>query len=329
MIALATAYADSRKFEHAEQVLREGLTAFPGSPDLLANVARIQVLTGDHESAITTAEAALAVSPSHGFAMRIHAVALDGGGRLDEALLAAWRAATNHPHDRLAHFVYAELLLKAAHPQEALYVIGEALRVNPSTPDSHVLRGQILARLGRLDESTESYREALRIDPGYASAVHNIAVNGLARKRTSSALRGFLGAARLDPELGELARNNIGVALTGALRPGTAFAVVVSLFAVLAAAGPQDVALRVYAGVCTVGLVIVLVPLARNLPLRTLRSVLRTRSLLSIRLAIIVCAIPVGMLAVLGCTSAVLSAVAVLLLVVGVLVALIGRRTGG
>ncbi|WP_029113711.1 tetratricopeptide repeat protein [Mycobacterium sp. URHB0044] len=331
-VALAGAYLDARNYARAHQVLRDALTGSPNSAVLLGQLARVQVLTRDYASAARSAYAALAIAPEDGFAMRIYAIALDGCGWLDDALWMAWRVATTYPDDRLTHFVYADLLLKAAQPQAALYVVGESLRLDPANADSHVLRGQILARLRRFDESTASYEEALRLDPGNASAVHNIAVNGLARSQWSSALRGFLGAARLDPELADLARRNIGTALAKSLRLAT-FGVVVLAFVAIGTVestdpGSSTVEARVAAAVFTVALLAGLVWMCRIVPLRTWRSVLRIKPVLVLRLGLVVAAIPVGALATFGMADVVVAVAAPMLLLAGILVALIGRITG-
>lgn len=333
-VGLANAYVDARNYARAEQVLRDALTAAPDSAVLLANLARAQVLMRDHSSASRSAFAALGIAPEDAFAMRIYTIALDGLGCFDQALWMAWRTATTHPHDRLAHFVYAELLLKAGRAQEALVVIGEALRLDPATPDSHVLRGQILARLGRSDESTAAYEEALRLDPGHASAVHNIGVNRLARSKWSAALRGFLGAARLDPELGNLARENIGIALGRLLRFATLGVVLLGYLVFLSApsleqssrSGPGH---RIAVGICTAALFGYTVWLARVVPVRTWRSVLRIKPGFTLRLGLVVGALVVGVFVTTGVADAV-SAVAGSLLVLGaLLVSFIGRLTDG
>lgn len=303
-VALACAYADAKNYSRAEQVLRDALTTAPDSADLLANLARIQVLVEDYPSAASTAYAALAIAPEYGFAMRMYAIALEGIGRLGDALQVAWRGATTNPHDRLAHYVYAELLLKARRPHDALYVVGEVLRLEPANTDSHVLHGQVLARLGRHQASTVAYEEALRLDPSNAAAVHNIAVNRLGRNRWLTALRGFRGAARLDPHLGDLVRRNISVALSRLLRLSTAFAAVVGFLVVLwsdaAVRGQSATGLRIAVGVATVALLGYMVWVSRVVPMRTWRSVLVNRSVLVLRIILAVCAIAVGVLTVAG-----------------------------
>lgn len=333
-VGLANAYVDARNYARAEQVLREALTASPDSAVLLANLARAQVLMRDHASATQTAYAALAISPEDAFAMRIYTIALDGTGCFEQALWMAWRTASTHPHDRLAHFVYAELLLKAGAAQDALFVIGEALRLDPAAPDSHVLRGQILARLGRSDESTAAYEEALRLDPSHASAVHNIGVNRLARSKWSAAVRGFLGAARLDPELGNLARENIGIALARLLRFGTLGVVLLGYLIFLSAPSLEQsshsgMGHRIVVGLCTAVLSIYTVWLIRVVPTRTLRSVLRIRPALALRLGLVLCALLIGVVVTAGLADEV-SAVAGVLLVLGaLLVSVVGRFAGG
>lgn len=243
---------------------------------MLASLARVQILAGDFPAAARTAHAALAITPEDAFAMRIYAIALEGAGSFDQALVMAWRTATTHPHDRLSHFVYAEMLLKAARPQDALVVVDEALRLDPAHPDSHVLRGQVLSRLHRFDESTASYEAALRLDPTHASAVNNIGVNRLARSKWSAALAGFLGAARLDPDLGELARRNIGVALTRLLRFATVLVVLLSVLMFMEAPSIEQgsrvsVGHQIAVGLCTCAMFVYLVWLTRVVPIRTWR----------------------------------------------------------
>lgn len=332
-VGLANAYVDARNYARAEQVLRDALTTSPDSAVLLANLARAQVLMKDHQSASRSAYSALEIAPEDAFAMRIYTIALDGMGWFEQALWMAWRTATTHPHDRLAHFVYAELLLKVGRPQEALFVIGEALRLDPTIPDSHVLRGQILARLGRSDESTAAYEEALRLDPSHASAVHNIGVNRLARSKWSAAFRGFLGAARLDPELGNLARENIGIALGRLLRFATLGVVLLGYLVFLSAPileqSHSGLGYRIVVGTCTVGLLGYTLWLVRVVPTRTWRSVLRSKPGLALRLGLVVTALVVGAVVTAGVADEV-SAVAGALLVVGaLLVSFIGRLSGG
>jgi Flp pilus assembly protein TadD len=328
-VTLASAYVDARNHSRAEQVLRDALTASPDSAELLANLARVQILVKDHQAAAVTAYAALAISPEDAFALRMYAIALDGVGRLDDALSVAWRAATTHPHDRLAHYVYAELLLKAARPHDALYVVGEVLRLDPANSDNHVLRGQILAQLNRSRESTAAYEEALRLDPANAAAVHNIAVNRLGGGRWSMAFRGFLGAARLDPELGDLARRNIGAALTKQLRIANLIVLFIPLLGLMAHESPDGVGPRVWAGILAAAVLGRLVWLSRMVPMRTWRSVLGSRQMLIVRLALAVCAIPVGVNAVVSPGGPVTVPACLALFGASVIVAFIGRAAGG
>lgn len=331
-ITLAGAYSEARNHTRAEQVLREALTTSPDSAVLLANLARVQVLAQQYGPAAQTAYAALAISPEYAFAMRIYAVALDGAGCSDQALWMAWRGATRHPHDRLAHFVYAEMLLKVGRPQDALVVVAEALRLDPASADTHVLRGQILARLGRSDESTSAYEEALQLDPGNASAVHNIGVNRLARSKWSAALSGFLGAARLDPDLGDLARRNIGIALARLLRLSTVGVALLAWLVFLEAPslgqGHSAMGYRIVIGVCTVALIAYMVWLSRAVPLRTWRSVLRIKPVLTLRLGLLIVTVAVGALVAAGRAEAFAAVASALLLLAALVVALIGRFTG-
>ena len=333
-VELANAYVDARNYVRAMEVLRDALTASPNDAVLLANLARAQVLTKDYASAAGSAHAALAISPEDAFAMRIYTIALDGTGAFHQAMWMAWRTASTHPHDRLAHFVYAELLLRAGRPGDALFVVDEALRIDASRADSQVLRGQILARLGRSDESTAAYEQALALDPSNASAVHNIGVNRLARSKWSAAFRGFLGAARLDPELGNLARENIAIALGRLLRFATLGVVVLGYVLFLSAPSLVDPSHRgpgpqIVVGVFTAALLGYTVWVLRVVPPRTLRSVLRIRPGLALRLGLVVCALLFGAVVTAGLGQSVSAVAGVLLIFGALLVSFVGRLSGG
>jgi Flp pilus assembly protein TadD len=210
-IHVADAYFDSRNYERAREVLRRSLAEHPNDPDLLAQHARAEFLLDNYPAAAWGAYAALSAAPHDEMAMRIYALSLDGLGRAYDAMWMAWRTVTTHPNSLLAHRLYARLLQKSRQFPSALLAVDEALRLGPTDVDTLILRGSILHDLGRMGESDASYRQALTLDPGNAEALNNLGVNRLRRGSFGPALRGFLGAAGIDPTLGDLARRNIGV----------------------------------------------------------------------------------------------------------------------
>src|ERR1700758_1687323 len=286
---VADVYLDSGNYERAREVLRGALAEHPNEPGLLAQYARAEFLLENHPAAARAAYAALSAAPEDEMAMRIYALSLDGLGRGYEALWMAWRTVTAHPNEPLAHRLYAGLLQRSRQFTSALLAVDEALRLNPTSVDALVLRGSILHDLGRIAESDASYRQALTLDPGNAEALNNIGVNRLRRGKFTAALRGFLGAAGLDPTLGDLARRNIGVVLRKVLRLVTIVAgllgLLVALVAGLHGEGHSTWVLRVIAGLVTVLLIVVLGRFYRAIPREVLASVLREQGFVAVRLA--------------------------------------------
>lgn len=331
-IAIARQYIDARRYPRAEEVLRTALTVHPDSAYLLTELARTQIQMDQFVPAMHTAYAALSRAPDSTYAMRIYAIALDAVGRRQEGLSVAYRAVTDAPLDYLTHYTYASLLLNSHHARLALPVIDEALRLEPGDADLHLLRGRILRNLRRHKESTAAYHEALRIDPEAVAAVHNIAVNKLERGRWRGALRGLLDAARMDPNLGDLARKNIALTVRLPLRLVTALALVLAMFAASVAADMNDgqhvTTARVVLGAAIVVFVGVLVWLARRLTPKLWRSVFNAREFYYVRALVVVATVGYALVAVTGLLLPALMAMTPLLLFALVAVVFIGWFVG-
>jgi Tfp pilus assembly protein PilF len=297
-IHIADAYFDSRNYERAREVLRRSLAEHPNDPDLLAQHARAEFLLDNYPAAAWGAYAALSAAPQDEMAMRIYALSLDGLGRAYDAMWMAWRTVTAYPNSHLAHRLYARLLQKSRQFSSALLAVDEALRLDPTSVDALILRGSILHDLGRIGESDASYRQALTQEPGNAEALNNIGVNRLRRGKFTRALRGFLGAAGIDPTLGDLARRNIGVVLRRVLRLVTIVAgllgLLVAFVAGLHGEGHSTGTLRVIAGLVTAILIAVLGRLYRTIPREVLASVLREQGFVAVRLVHALAAVAAG-----------------------------------
>lgn len=300
-VRVSRAYIDARNYLRADEVLRGALAESPNNPRLLVEHARARYYLEDYVPAAYSAYAALAIVPNDELAMRIYTLAIGGQNRLHEALVMAWRTVTAHPNSYLTHYVYADLLQKAGRLTDALAVANEALRLQPANADSYVLRGRILKHLGRLAESEADYHEALRLEPDNAMAVNNLSVNRVARGRLSGALRGFLGAGRLDPELGDLARRNIGVVLArgGLLSSLVAVAIGVAIIVMkdMHNNGSPTVLPRIATGICTCALIVAVAWLLHHIPRKLLWAAAKQREVLLFHAVALVGGIATGLLA--------------------------------
>ncbi|MCG7609364.1 hypothetical protein BA059_15215 [Mycolicibacterium sp. (ex Dasyatis americana)] len=304
---VAEAYLGTRNYRRAAEVLQCALAENPDDAGLLAQYARACLGLKDYRAAAQAAHSALAAAPGDEHVMRVYALALNGQGRRQEALQMAWRAATENPHIHSVHYTYASLLHDAGRSREALDVVDEALRLYPESADSLVLRGDIHRALRSFTAAEDSYQAALRLEPDHASAVHNLAVTRLKWGKLTTSINGFLGAGRLDPGLGALARRNIGVVLIRVTRLSTACVIFLAIALIAVMAMHEDsqstVVPRILTALLTLGLVGVIVWLVRSVPPPTLRAVLRERTFLMVRLLFLAFAIVAGVVtAVVGAT---------------------------
>lgn len=332
VLHVAESYFTTGNYRRAEEVVRVALATNPHHPRLLTAYARAKLGESDYAAAVSSAHAALSVAPDNEHTMRVYSRALEGQGRIPEALWMAWRTATLHPHSHLAHYNYARLLEATKRSYEAMTVVNEALRLNPSDVDTLNLRGDIYLALGQVNSAEGDYREALRLNPENADAVHNLARLKYARGRRWSAIHGFLGAGRLDPSVGDVARQNVGVVLTAVLRRCTWLVLIVGFAVIVTSTQHEDggstVIPRIVAGIGAVLLLVTFTRMMHELPRRTLKSVLRQRQMLAIRIVQLFAGVVFGaQTAILGAMT--LPAVLASLLVLSLpLVGVIGRLTG-
>lgn len=286
-VRLAESYFATRNYARAEDVLRTALAAHPQQPRLLTAFARAKLGQGDGFAAATSAHAALAIEPEYEYPMRVYTLALQELGRLQEALWMAWRTVTTHPQSQAAHYTYAQMLEAAQRYREALPAVDEALRMDPGDVDSLILRGDVLVNLAQLDAAEAAYTEALRLRPDDADAVHSMARLKYVRRRRWGAIRGFIGAGSLDPRYGNVSRHNVGVVLTDVLRRRT-WLVLAVVFAVMVTSaqhesGDPTFIARIVAGVGAGLLLVTYTRVVHGLPRPVLRSVVRERKLLAVR----------------------------------------------
>jgi Flp pilus assembly protein TadD len=332
VVHAAETYMAAGDFWRAESALGAALATHPNHPRLLTLYARVKLGQSDFAAAANSAHAALSVAPDNEYAMRVYSHALELQGRIPEALTVAWRTATTHPHSHLAHHTYARLLSDAGRPVEAMTAINETLRLNPRDVEALNLRGDIRVALGELDAAEADYRHALQLNPMDASVVHNLATLEYQRGRRWSAVRGFVAAERLDPRFGDVVRRNVGLVLTGVLRRSAWLVLMVTIAVVatynIGEGGGTTVIPRIIAAVGAVLLVMMSIPVMRNVSGSMLASVLRQRQILAIRILQLLAAVVLGALTAVGGAMTVPAVLASVLLLSVPVVAIVGGITG-
>lgn len=321
-VELGQAYIDTNNYRRADGVLRAALSQYPDDPILLTEYARAQVLLKNYHNAAHSAYAALSRVPGDEYATRIYARALDGLGRRADALFVAWQNVIGHPGEYITHYEYARLLNLGRRPQQALIAVAEALRLNPANADNWCLRGDILRALGQSGESTAAYGATLRLAPDHAPAAHNLSLSQLDAGSYALAIDGFLGSARIDPQLGDLANRNIAAAIASVLLQTNIGVVMVAVCAMLLSA-VRDVTPQWEIMLRTAVFFFALLVLAslwrlRGVPDSSWRWVFRTRKITVFHVSPTVAALLIGVAATIAGGSVWLALAAMLLLMTAV-----------
>jgi Flp pilus assembly protein TadD len=172
-----------------------------------------------------------------------YGTALQGAGRLEEAVEQYHIALGFDPNDAKTHYSLATALMAQSKIDQGLEHLEQALRLDPKVGDYRYDYAYALERVGRgdeaggqyqaaikfkpksaiyhytyaayltkthkLDKAMAEYREALRLKPNYMEAHSDLGNALFAKNELDEAKRHYLEAVRLDPRRAE-ARNNLG-----------------------------------------------------------------------------------------------------------------------
>jgi tetratricopeptide (TPR) repeat protein len=139
--ALGSAYISARQFDQAHAILNQGLQKWPGSSDLLEQLARTEFLSGHYDLAMAQFQKLLASDPKSIVLRRHLAEVCDLQGDHGRAI---------------------------AYYQQAHELAPDDVAVTLSLADS-------LARAGRMDEAKASYQALVKTHPENAPALNNVA----------------------------------------------------------------------------------------------------------------------------------------------------------
>ncbi|MEM1418960.1 MAG: hypothetical protein AAGH15_28970, partial [Myxococcota bacterium] len=171
LVRLAVLAVRREDLPSASQALTLARRSMPQDPQVLRDLAAVEVARGRGGAAVALLQQRLALAPDDDAARIDLAGALAAAGRLEDAA-AAWRelaaAARARGEEALARsheLRGAELLLEAGHPRAAL-TVAEAL--GGDDPDGHaaLVAGLALAALRRPAEARAALRDALLRRPG-------------------------------------------------------------------------------------------------------------------------------------------------------------------
>lgn len=130
----------------------------------LATRASEALASGDDSEALRLANDALELEHKDARSWRILAYCLGSMGRHFDAIECALSAVRYGSHDAINHYVHAWALNGARKPNEALTAIDEALDINPDFPDALAMRAILRRELGDLDGALADMRRAKSLD---------------------------------------------------------------------------------------------------------------------------------------------------------------------
>jgi tetratricopeptide (TPR) repeat protein len=170
---LARRYIGLGRLDDAEAILRAGLQAAPGDPELSSFLIDFLATHRDRAAAtaeLTAAAAANPGDPETGFrfaALDLRFDDTDGAtAKLEQIAAKAARPADRHR----AIAVLARLRLAQGHTDEALSLLAPVLDEDPGFRDALYLRASIAFDRGAYEKSSTDLRAILKTEPGDADA---------------------------------------------------------------------------------------------------------------------------------------------------------------
>ncbi len=139
-------------------------------------------------------------------------LALQGQGRLDEAIASLRNAVTIQPNFAEGFLNLANVLGAAGRAAEAVAACERAVELRPDMPEAHFNYGNALRTAERLDEATAAFRAAVKLRPDFAVAQSHLG-NMLQRQgHSEEAVEHHRRAVELEPgNAGSIV--NLGIAL--------------------------------------------------------------------------------------------------------------------
>jgi adenylate cyclase len=173
MLNVALGYTIDPQFERNEAVrlLHLALSVDNSDPDTLARASAISTfLAGDSESAIETADRAVALNPNSFTAWHARGMVYRNAGQPEEAVRSFERAIRMSPLDPTLHRAFVGMgwaFIELGRFDEAIVAGKRAQRQNPSHSSTYRCLAAAFAHLGRDSEARAAAARLLEVDPAF------------------------------------------------------------------------------------------------------------------------------------------------------------------
>lgn len=193
------------KFPQAIDAYKKAINAYPDNAANYVALARLQVFTGDYESAVKNTQYALINNENNPTALAVQGWALGKQERYGEAELALKKAISLDPNNALAHAYLAEVLINqrdfnlwdtAAEESQT------AINLDPSLMETHRARGLVLLNTHQdnIPIAIEELETALSINKNIADIHLNLGIAYQALGDPDKAEAYYLSAYTLNPK---------------------------------------------------------------------------------------------------------------------------------
>jgi protein O-GlcNAc transferase len=172
---------------------------------------------GKLEEALEHYEAAIGLKPELARAHFNRGNILLDKGDAAGALAAYEQAVKYKPDSAAAHYNIGSAHLRLGNPREAMAACRQAIALKPDFVDAHVSLGMALGELGEHREAISSYRRAAESRPASAELHHTLGRVMMESGQAEEAIASFDTALALNPEYAQ-AHHRRGIALQGLAR---------------------------------------------------------------------------------------------------------------
>ncbi|MBN2703130.1 MAG: tetratricopeptide repeat protein [Pontiellaceae bacterium] len=151
------------------QACEKAIVATPDDPTLLARLAVLRMLSGDHAGAVRAARKTTTLLPHNSAAWDRLATVLVESDLLPDAIEAYKHALHLEKNDVFMRHHYAQACVRAGNPDEAMKQWKKVIKLQPKFGPAYLYMGKLLESQGKTSEATELYRKAV-VNPVNRSA---------------------------------------------------------------------------------------------------------------------------------------------------------------
>jgi tetratricopeptide (TPR) repeat protein len=149
----------------AEDVLTDLAGRWPENVQILSALAQIKMARQEWISAEEVAEKIKSISKNHTLADELLGVALAGGEKYNESIVALQRAYQSEPDATQPLYALVMTYLRAQKPDQAIALLQSVIKANPSNAQAYILLGRVQLFIKKPDQARQSLMTAIEKQP--------------------------------------------------------------------------------------------------------------------------------------------------------------------